>query len=99
MKYFVLGDRDMVLGFRLVGIEGIVVDNREDAGSEIKKLLSQKEYGIILVSEKVGKMIEVEKYNFTCDFPLIIDIPDRTGPVEDKITIEEIIKKAVGISI
>ncbi len=99
MKYFVLGDRDTVLGFRLVGIEGRVCVKQTEAQEEVDKLLAQKEYGIIIVTESVGKMIDVEKYNYGFDFPLIIDIPDRTGPSTEKVSIEEIIKKAVGISI
>lgn len=99
MKYYVLGDRDMVLGFRLVGIEGKIVSQPEEARAEIKRLLCQKEFGIILVTEKVGKMIDVEKFNYSYDFPLIVDLPDRNGPSGEKVSIEEIIKKAVGISI
>ena len=99
MEFFVLGDRDTILGFQLAGVSGAIIDNPEQGRQILDGIIKEKKYAIIIVTEKIGKMIDIDKYTYTYDFPLIVDIPDRTGSSDDKKSIEEIIRKTVGISV
>ena len=101
MKFYIIGDRQTVLGFRLVGIEGTDVEDREEALSALRTAVSKKDVGIILITEKVaGKMRdEVEARLYGMGFPLVLEIPDASGPSPDRPKIEELVRKAIGISI
>ncbi len=101
MKFFVIGDEDTVLGFKLVDVEGRVVETVSESREAFKVATSIPEVGIIIITEKIAKQIktEIEKYIYETNFPLVIEIPDRTGPLPKKKSVSELVKSAVGIKI
>ena len=101
MKFYVIGDRQTVLGFRLVGIPGTVALERDEALDALRTAVEDKDIGIVLVTEGVAGRIrdEVEARLYGIGFPLVLEIPDASGPAEDRPAIDEIVRKAVGISI
>jgi vacuolar-type H+-ATPase subunit F/Vma7 len=42
---------------------------------------------------------DVEKCIFGCAFPLVVEIPDREGPMEKRVSIQQMVRSAVGISV
>jgi V/A-type H+-transporting ATPase subunit F len=101
MKFFVIGDEQTVLGFRLVGIEGAVAAEREDALSTLEAAVSRKDIGIILVTEAIADRMrdEVDARLYGMGFPLVLEIPDASGPSPQRPEIEDVVRKAIGISI
>ncbi len=101
MKYFVIGDEDTVLGFGIVGVSGKTAFNVEEAKEAFQEIINNHETGIIIVTETVADMIRpiVNKYLFTQDFPLIVEIPDRHGRKPDRPDIKEMVNAAVGVKI
>jgi len=101
VKFYVIGDEDTVLGFSLAGIDGTVVTNKEETREALKKAFNIKEIGIIIMTEKIAQTIrqQVDQHILKKSFPLIIEIPDRYGPLEGKGDIKDMVSKAVGISI
>jgi V/A-type H+-transporting ATPase subunit F len=101
MKYFALGDEDAVLGFGMVGVDGRIVRNSEEAGRVFGAALEDKEIGIIIITERVADMIRpaIERFIFTESFPLIVEIPDCRGPIEGRPGIRELVNAAIGISL
>jgi V/A-type H+-transporting ATPase subunit F len=101
MKYFVVGDEDAVLGFGLVGVEGRAVHSPQEAQEAFASALEDKEVGIVLVTERIAELIrpQVDRYVFTRSFPLIVEIPDRRGPLAGKPGIREMVNKAIGIKL
>ncbi len=101
MKYFSLGDEDTVLGFSLVGVEGQVVQSQEEAISAFQKVIIRKDIGILLITEKIAQLIStlIEKRIYTLQFPLIVEIPDRNGPLPGRKSVDEIIRSSIGIKI
>jgi len=96
-----IGDEDAVLGFGLVGVEGRTVRSSQEAQEAFSSALEDKEVGIVLVTERVAALIrpQVDQYVFTRSFPLIVEIPDRQGPLEGKPGIREMVNKAIGIKL
>jgi vacuolar-type H+-ATPase subunit F/Vma7 len=41
----------------------------------------------------------MEEYVFGRSFPLVIEIPDRTGPMEGRVSIRQLVRSAVGINV
>jgi len=101
VKFYVIGDKETVLGFRLVGIRGKVAVEREDALAALKEAVEGEDIGIVLVTEAVAGQIrdEVEARLYGMGFPLVLEIPDASGPSGDRPEIDEIVRKAIGISI
>ena len=56
MKMFLISDNiDTYTGMRLAGVEGVVVHEREELHRALEEAISNKENGIILLTEKFGK--------------------------------------------
>jgi V/A-type H+-transporting ATPase subunit F len=101
MRYFIIGDEDAVLGFGLVGVAGAVVQNQAQAQESFSTVLEQSDIGIIIITERVADLIrpQVDRFIFTRNFPLIVEIPDRQGPLSGKPGIREMVNRAIGIKL
>lgn len=101
MQFYVIADENTVTGFRLVGLEGEAVETPEEAKEALTKVFSSGDIGIVIITERVAASIraEMEEFIFGHSFPLIIEIPDRKGPLEDRISIREMVNAAVGVKV
>jgi V/A-type H+-transporting ATPase subunit F len=101
MKFYVLGDDETVLGFRLVGVGGRVVEGREDTLRALREAVEDKQIGVVLITEKIAAGIrdEVEARLYGLGFPLVLEIPDSSGPDPERLDIQEVVRKAIGVSI
>jgi V/A-type H+-transporting ATPase subunit F len=99
MKYAIIGDEDTVLGFEMVGVSGKIVHDAEEARRAFEALLADRDVGIVIITERVADMMRatVDKYLFTVSFPLIVEIPDRTGRAPGRPGIREMVNTAIGI--
>ena len=52
MLGYVIGDSDMITGFRLVGVEGAEVASVDEAKQALNKALSRNDLAIIIISEE-----------------------------------------------
>jgi V/A-type H+/Na+-transporting ATPase subunit F len=101
MRFYVIGDESTVSGFGLAGVAGEVVETTEEAREAVKRAFASPDVGIVIVTEKIaaGLHAEMEEYVFRRAFPLVIEIPDRTGPMEGRVSMRQMVRSAVGISI
>ena len=101
MKFFVIGDHETVLGLRLVGVDGAVAVGRDAALVALKGAVAKDDVGVVLVTERVAAEIrdEVEARLYGIGFPLVLEIPDSSGPVAGRLEIEEVVRRAIGISV
>jgi V/A-type H+-transporting ATPase subunit F len=101
MKYSIIGDEDTVLGFGVVGVNGKVVADPDQAQRAFKATLQDKDTGIIIITERIADMIRpmVDKFLFTASFPLVVEIPDRNGSKPDRPGIKEMVNTAIGIKL
>jgi V/A-type H+-transporting ATPase subunit F len=101
MTYFVMGDEDTVLGFGLVGVDGAEVSNTQEAADVFTEVIGRKTIGVVIITEQVADMIRntVDRYVFTEDFPLILEIPGRDGALPGRPTLREMVNNAIGIHV
>ena len=95
----VVADQDTVTGFRLGGIkECYVVEDIKDAEYVLKKLIDQN-FSIIITTERIGdELREMIDKAMTKALPMIIEIPDKTGPIERATDpMRELVKRAIGV--
>lgn len=102
MRMFLISDNvDTLTGMRLAGIDGVVVHEKQEIKQALDEVLSQKDIGIILMTEKLGKEIPeiVDDIKLNRMFPLLLEIPDRHGSGRRPDFITAYINEAIGIKI
>jgi V/A-type H+-transporting ATPase subunit F len=77
------------------------VKNAREAESAFKEALEEGDVGIIIITERTAELIrlQVDRYMFTEQFPLILEIPDRMGKVAGKPDIRSMVNQAIGIKL
>ncbi|MEF8875028.1 MAG: V-type ATP synthase subunit F [Candidatus Thermoplasmatota archaeon] len=105
-KVVVVGKKDMSLGFSLAGVDETFAPADEyESKKQIDKLLESPEVGVILLSERIAEDIrdhlnEKEQKRKGDIYPVIVEIPDKEGPIEEKEDpLKGKIKRAVGIDV
>src|SRR5512137_2974894 len=102
MIAYVIGDSDMITGFRLVGVEGIEASTAQEAKQALHHALSRSDIGIILISEtyfnESTMREEVGKIRQERVTPLIVEVPASKG-TSNQVQLSEIISKILGIKI
>ena len=102
MRMFLISDNvDTLTGMRLAGIDGVIVHEKQEIKQALDEVLSQKDIGIILMTEKLGKEIPeiVDDIKLNRTFPLLLEIPDRHGSGRRPDFITAYINEAIGIKI
>lgn len=111
MDYFIIGERELVLAFGLVGVKGVSVSERNEALDAFNKVTGQNEEvfaqvskdipRVLILTENVSVMLEEEITSWQLEgkFPLIVEIPPLEGKVKGKKSLSDSIREAVGISV
>ncbi len=101
MNFYVIADENTMTGFKLVGLDGETVETADEAKEALVKAFSSDDIGVIIITERIAASIrdEMEEFIFGRSFPLIIEIPDRKGPLEGRVSIREMVNTAVGMKI
>ena len=102
MKMFLISDNvDTYTGMRLAGVDGVVVHEREELRKALEDVLTDKNVGIVLLTEKFGREFPdiIDRIKLERRLPLIVEIPDRhgTGRAPDFIT--SYVNEAIGIKL
>ena len=111
MDYYVIGEREIVLGFMLVGVKGAVAHNRQEAldafnkmtgqASAISSPVSAERPKVLILTEDVSDMLdrEVLDWQKSGRAPLIVEVPGLQGHLPGRKTLTDSIREAVGIQV
>lgn len=102
MQMYLISDNvDTLTGMRLAGIPGCVVHERNELKTTLENTISNKEIGIILITEKLSREFPeiTEHIKATVRKPLILEIPDRHGTGRSPNFITNYINEAIGLSL
>ena len=102
MKMYLISDNiDTLIGMRLAGIEGCVVHEYEETVEAIKKVISDKDIGILLVTEKIGDLVGdyIKELKITLHTPIITEIPDRHGTRDIAGSINSLVQESIGLKL
>jgi vacuolar-type H+-ATPase subunit F/Vma7 len=110
--FFVVAEEEIVLAFRMVGVDGRAVSGREDAVDAFRYATgkgtdpSGRQYKgigakVLVLTEDVADMIEAEslEWQLSGAFPLIVEIPSQAGPRSGRKGLVELVREAVGVGI
>jgi len=102
MKFFLVGDKETVLGFSLAGVEGVVAESDAEVLAALRKAARRSDIGICLITEKLAERVRpfLDKMLLRkkgC--ALILEIPDRLGHVPQRRSVEDFALSALGIKL
>jgi vacuolar-type H+-ATPase subunit F/Vma7 len=102
MLGLVIGDSDMITGFRLVGIEGIEVTSVDEARQALEETLLRSDVAILIISQAFSTQPpiheEIHKLRRENRTPLIVEIPGSTGP-SGEARLSDLINKTLGFTL
>ncbi len=100
MLGFVIGDNDMVTGFRLVGVEGVEVTSPEEAKQALKNALNRGDVAVIIMSQAFSSeptlREEINSARRERSAPLILEIQGSGGPSIET-SISDLVSKVIGV--
>lgn len=111
MQYFIIGERELVLAFSLVGVQGAVAVTHDEALEAFNKITGQGsnfntefEGGrpkVLILTESVTDMLEKEVLDWQKggNYPLIVEIPGIQGHLPGKKTLTDSIREAIGVQV
>lgn len=102
MQMFLISDNvDTRTGMRLAGIEGVVVHEAHELKKVLDDVVSNREIGIVLITEKLGKLLPEYIMDIKLNYhtPLIVEIPDRHGTGRTPDSITRYVREAIGVRI
>ncbi|MBI5553379.1 MAG: hypothetical protein HY917_01425 [Candidatus Diapherotrites archaeon] len=97
----VIGDDALCTGFRLAGVRQAFSDQEVNPSQKLEELLKMDSLGIIVVSEKIFSEMDwrVRKTIWRTAKPVVIAVPDKSGPAADVESLKELVRKALGFEL
>ncbi len=98
----IVGDRELEIGYRLIGIDDTFIVDDEEASKKIQELYSSGNFGLIIASDSVRSKIPSK---FLSEIegsiePLVLFLPSlKETTEEDKESIAALAKRVLGINI
>jgi V/A-type H+/Na+-transporting ATPase subunit F len=99
-KIAVIGEREIALGFRLIGVKDTFIRSGDDAVRQLNELMNSKSYNLILVSERIKASMEKNTIRLVEASlnPLVVFIP-LPGAENKQESVESLAKRILGVDI
>lgn len=99
-KIAVLGDKDSVLGFKVLGLDVFPVETVEDAKSTLHRL-AKEEYAVVYLTEQLARYMNEELAAYKDELtPAVILIPGKEGSLGiGMANVKKSVERAVGADI
>jgi len=96
----VIGEREMVIGLRLIGLRDTFIASQKEGASELIKLVRSGKFSLILASEGLRPYLSSQvraSFERTLD-PLVVFLP-TPGTVEEGESVSALAKRVLGVSV
>lgn len=99
-KIAVVGERELALGFKLIGVQDVFMSTGHEAIAKFTELLNAKQYNLVLVSESMREHMDssVLRLAETSLRPIVIFIPVPGSGVSQE-SVETLAKRILGVDI
>ena len=96
----VIGERELVIGYRLLGMDDTFIVSKDDANKTLQELFSSGKFGLIIVSEFVRNLLpNIFKTKIEASIePLVLFMPSLQGNIQEE-SISVLAKRVLGINI
>jgi V/A-type H+-transporting ATPase subunit F len=99
-KIAVIGERELALGFKLIGIKDVFMETGSDAMSRLASLLASKDYNLVMVSESLRAGMDqwTLRQAETSLKPIVLFIP-VPGSTASQESVKALAKRVLGVDI
>jgi V/A-type H+/Na+-transporting ATPase subunit F len=96
----VLGERELAIGFRLIGLKDVIDVTPENAALEFEKAMSHGGFSLVIASQSIrGHLTEHQRELADASLePLVVFVPTPTGEFEVE-SIAALAKRILGVSL
>lgn len=96
----VLGERELVIGFRLIGFRDVVEVTPATAAAEFKRAIESEAFSLVVASQSVAKALtESQRQHAEASLrPLVVFVPAPDGAYEIE-SISALAKRVLGVSL
>ena len=96
----VLGERELAIGFRLIGLKDVVDVTPENAAAEFEKALNRGGFSLVIASQSIrGHLTEHQREVADASLdPLVVFVPTPTAEFEVE-SIAALAKRILGVSL
>jgi V/A-type H+-transporting ATPase subunit F len=101
MKIMIIGHPQAVLGFSLVGVQGLAATTTAQANQALENAFATPDIGIILVTEDAADLIgpKMDQLRLRSTIPLVVEIPGPGAAPSGRPTLNEVVFRAIGVKI
>ncbi|MGA7860253.1 MAG: V-type ATP synthase subunit F [Thermoplasmata archaeon] len=96
----VIGERELAIGFRLIGLQNVVDVTPATASAEFQRLMTRDDINLVVASEGVRRRLsENQRIHAEGSLqPLVVFVPSPTGEYEVE-SLATLAKRVLGISL
>jgi len=100
MRPYVIGNENCVLGFRLVGVQGVVAHEAAHLRTALRDAIEHPEITLVLVTNDVADLDRelMDELRIKSAETLVVEIPAQ-GDAGNSPTLTDFVQRAVGISL
>lgn len=110
MKFFIIGERELVLAFRMAGVTGVEAQTRSEVlnafkavttGGATDNIAISEVPKVLILTESAASLIEEEELEWqkSGKYPLIVEVPSLSGRIQGKKSLTDAIREAVGVQV
>jgi V/A-type H+-transporting ATPase subunit F len=101
VAFHFIGGEELAIGFRFVGVPASVVRTALEARAAFDAVTKKGEARVLILTEQVSAMIAqaVMDWQVSGAYPLIVEIPDIEGHLENRASLIDSIREAVGLHV
>jgi V/A-type H+-transporting ATPase subunit F len=101
VAFYVIGGEEVVIGFRFVGVPGTAVRTEEEARAAFRAATTTPGIKVLIITEQASALIprEVMDWQVSGAYPLIVEIPGIEGHQENRTSLIDSIREAVGLHV
>jgi vacuolar-type H+-ATPase subunit F/Vma7 len=96
----VLGERELAIGFRLIGLKDVIEVTPETAAAEFQRVMSGGNYNLVIASQSIRpRLSETQRLHADSSLaPLVVFVPTPTGAFEVE-SINALAKRVLGVTL
>jgi V/A-type H+/Na+-transporting ATPase subunit F len=96
----VLGERELAIGFRLIGFKDVIEVTPSTAASEFRRIFESDDFSLVIASQSVAKALsESQRQHAEASLrPLVVFVPPPSGEYEIE-SLSALAKRVLGVSL
>jgi V/A-type H+/Na+-transporting ATPase subunit F len=96
----VLGERELAIGFRLIGLSDVVEVTPETAQAEYQKAVASGRFNLVIASQSIkARLSEAQRHAADSSLkPLVVFVPTPSGEYEVE-SLDALAKRVLGVSL